>query len=487
VTREEKLRQIALLEEKKRRQIAKNNSFKPHPGQLRVILSNSLERYLFCGNGFGKSTILVNEVHWAATGHNPITKSTSLVPAKILLVLDSPEKINDFITEYRRWNILESDQCHQKGKPNISFISYSCGSTITVITHQVEPLKLEGSQWTHIFFDEPPPRQVFTGVLRGGRIKGRPCKVLLAGTPITAAWLRYDIYEPWSQGKLPDTECFEGTSDENASNLDAGWFTRFFGKLDEKEAKIRREGHFHDLDGLALKHLFNYREHVIPFGAAGWSRDNPCVIIFDPHPSKGHNALLLGVNEVDQLFVLDSFHSKVIARLFAREVIDRGWFSDYRPIDIIYDSLGNSETTSGEGYRPFGEVINEVFRDLGQRARATTYDEKSDEDFIERIRDSLYIPPGGKPKLQIIEGNNGLIKDIERVEWMKDHQLKTNKPKLDIRERDFLSCLKYGLATNLHYSKPSKTKPHYVTKSLYSLPTLRMQYSTRMGLRPKRI
>lgn len=187
LSREQKLQLIAALEEKKRRTLSSRPPFVPTPGQLKIILSNALERFVFCGNGFGKSTLLVNEVHWAATGYNPITKQKTPVPAKICLLLDSPDKIDDFILEYRKWNPLEADQLHKKGKPNYSFVDYDTGSTVTVITHQVEPLKLEGSQWTHIFADEPCPKPVFTALFRGGRIKGRPCRTLLAGTPVSAA------------------------------------------------------------------------------------------------------------------------------------------------------------------------------------------------------------------------------------------------------------------------------------------------------------
>src|SRR4051812_46458102 len=182
LSREEREALLLALEEKKRRAIVAKPQFKPHPGQLKVITSPALERYLFCGNAFGKSTVLVNEVHWAATGFNPITGVRTPVPAKICLILDTPEKIDDFLREYRNWNALPAEWLSKKGKPHFSFIEYDTGSTVTVLTHQVEPLKLEGSQWTHIFADEPPPQSVFNAVFRGARIKGRPARVLLAGT-----------------------------------------------------------------------------------------------------------------------------------------------------------------------------------------------------------------------------------------------------------------------------------------------------------------
>jgi hypothetical protein len=475
LSREQKLELIELLEEREKRERKKRPPFKPHSGQLRVILSEKLERYLFCGNGFGKSTVLVNEVHWAAMGFNPFTKKHSPVPAKMLLVIDTPEKIDEFLVEYRKWNELDPDWTSKGGRSHTSFIEWPNGSTLTVVTHQVEPLKLEGRQWTHIFMDEPPPKPVFTGVTRGGRIKGRECRVLLAGTPITAAWMRLDIYEPWAKGQLDYADVFTGASDENAANLDSGWFTRFFGKLSEHEKAVRRLGQFHDLEGLALAHLWNRTSHTIRRADLAWEDRNPCVIVMDPHPSKAHHAIVLGADRDNRLYVLEEYKEKAIARKFAKSLVGLGWFQRYRVLDIVYDSLGSAETTSGEGFRPFGEVFNEVMEqhNLGH-ARATTYEEKGDEDFIDRIQDALSLPEEADnfgqvvPKLRVVTDCIGTISDIENVQWKRDRNLDENKPALEISNRDFLACLKYALACNVRFNK-TKERAFYRTDRPYNV------------------
>lgn len=476
LSREQKLELIQLLEERDRRELKKRPPFVPHGAQLKVILSKKLERYLFCGNGFGKSTVLVNEVFWAANGYNPFTKEHSPVPAKILLVLDSPEKIDEFLVEYRKWHELDPDWCSKNGRANISRISYPNGSTISVISHQVEPLKLEGSQWTAIFFDEPPPKPVFTGVARGGRIKGHPCRILLAGTPITAAWLRTEIYEPWSKGELDYADIFTGSSDDNANNLDPGWFKRFFSKLSDHERDIRRHGHFYDLQGLALAHLWNRNTHTIPRAKLNWDPRNPCVIVMDPHPSKAHYAIVMGADKDNRLYVVEAYKEKAVARKFAKSLIGLGWFQRYRILDIVYDSLGNAETTSGEGFRPFGDVFNEVMKAHGfGRARATLYDEKSDEDFIDRIQDALLMPDEPDsfgqfvPRLRVVDDLPGPIGDMENVQWKRDKNLDENKPSLEISNRDWLACIKYALACNLRFNK-QKDRAYYRTDNPYGVP-----------------
>jgi hypothetical protein len=460
LTREQKLELITLLEEKKKRDLTRKPAYIPTPSQKGVIESKALERYLFCGNAWGKSTLLVNEMHWAAVGYNPFTKFREPGPSKICLVIDNPRKINDILAEYQKWHEVKPEQLHKKGKPEISMISYENGSTITVLTHDVNPLTLEGSQWTHIFMDEPPPKPVYTGVVRGGRIKGRPLRLLLAGTPISAAWLRIDIWEPYTKGELNNVECFRGSTLDNAINIEMDRVQDYWQKLSPDELKIRRDGSFYDLDGLALAHLFRRETHTVDINSLSWSRNNPCVLVIDPHPSKPHHAVIMGVDEDNYLYVLDEYQEKAVARKFISSLIDRGWFERYRIVDFVYDSLGNSEMTSGEGFKPFGNVINEVLAQnkLG-RARATTYDDKNDEQFIDRIQDALVVPEKPNnfgqriPKLRVASHCRGTISDIENVSWAQNKRDKINKPSLDISHKDFLSCVKYALACNLYHKK----------------------------------
>jgi hypothetical protein len=471
LTKEQKLKLVEAIQEKKRRALAAKPAFKPHPGQLRVIQSKALERYLFCGNGFGKSAMLVNELDWAAKGYNPITGEHSPVPAKICLIIDTPEKIEEIVTEYRRWHVVRDDQLHKKGRAYWSSITYDNGSTVTVMTHEVSDLKPEGSQWTHVFADEPPPQWLFNAVFRGGRIKGRPMRTFMAGTPVKAAWLRTEVYDPWVDGELPYVECFTGDSDENRENLEEGWLDRFAAKLDDKERRIRLKGEFFDLEGVALAHLLKPQVHILP-AEATWNPENPCVLVFDPAPAKAHVAVVLGVDENDLVYVVDEYKEKANARRYVESIIDLGWFSKYRIMDIVYDSLGNTENLMGESYKPFGVILNEVLKENGLgRARATNHDEKSDEDFIERIRDVLVIPEGGLPKLRFFQHCKGSYSDVKTVQWYEDKTTKTNKTKLDIRKKDFLACVKYGLATNLFYDKPRRQRAHYVRRPVYGVST----------------
>ena len=480
MSKDEKLEYFDALEKKQELARRKRPPYIPHEAQRKVHASQALERYLFCGNGFGKTTILVNELHWAATGWNPITESHGTVPAKIYVVVDDPGKIGQIIIpEYRKWNDLPDEWLSKEGKPHYSKISYENGSEIHFLTHEVNLLKLEGVEMDYLFFDEPPPRHVFIGLFRGGRISD--LRVLLSGTPLYQPWLRTEVYEPWLDGDRPDIECFSGDTEDNP-NLAPKYMERFGRYLSEKEKVTRLHGAFFDASGQALAHLWKRKYHLVTKEELHWQPGNPCIIAIDPHGSKPHHAVLMGADRENRYVVLDAFKDKSVAREFINLIIGRKWLDDYRVIDIIYDSSGNADGTGGEGFRSFGEVINEeLTRQNYGRARGTTYKDKSDEDFIERIRDIIRVPEKPNnfgdivPRLRVIDepGNiylKGVERDILQVQWQYDKKLGENKEKLEISNRDYLACVKYALATNLYYTK-TRDRAFYHKKSLYGFKT----------------
>ena len=117
-SKEAQIKAIRLIESLERCRRSQKMAFHPNSAQKRVIASGALERYLFCANGTGKTAFLTNYIHWVATGYDPINKNNTKVPAKICLVLDSPQKINDFLEEYRKWNHLPFDWCYKKHQPH---------------------------------------------------------------------------------------------------------------------------------------------------------------------------------------------------------------------------------------------------------------------------------------------------------------------------------------------------------------------------------
>jgi hypothetical protein len=492
--REQQLRLYDIIQEYKRRLRDQRDIYSPNDGQRPVHQSEAKERWVFAGNGGGKSAMAANEAIWALSGYNPVRKVFTKVPCRVIVVLDHPEKVTDqWVPELQKWANLKPEQLKQRGRAYVSQIQHDSGSEILFMFHQQDPMIFESIEADVIIFDEPPPRHIYIALKRGLRKKGRKPWILGVGTPIQAAWLRTEIYDPWTRGQKKNVECFRYGTALNKENLADGYMEDFAASLTEKERRIRLEGEFFDLEGLALAHVFNRQTHIVE--GFEWPEANPCVVAIDPHPAKAHHAILLGIDKYGYMYYLKEIRAKLVPREFARVL--KEWYQGYRVIDIVSDSLGSQEYTGGEGFSSFIQVLN----DEGVRARPTTWEEKDDESFIARIQNILTVPREPNnfgqrvPKLRIFQGCHGIVSDVENVQFVKFKNVDEYKPKLDISNKDYLSCLKYALATNLTFGKdlayayaPSRTPTTYGGRPSHMPPGTRETgvHYTPLSSRPKK-
>lgn len=489
LSREEKLKYIELLEEKRRRRKAFKIAYNPNEGQIAVHKSEARIRAVFSGNGSGKTALAVNELIWACIGYNPILKKQTSVPIKAVVLIDDPQKVDEqWIPEINKWFDTTEWDFAKSGKPYISLITLPNGSQIRFMFHLMESLKFEGIEVDFVVCDEPPPRHAYIGLSRGGRRKNREPRFLFCGTPIggDAAWMRRELFDPWTRGERPDIECFKFGTKVNEKNLSDNYIDDFSRNLTEKEKRIRLEGDFFDLDGLALAHLFRRETHVIP--RSELPEISVATVAIDPHPNKKHVAAIVGADRWGNLYYIKEIALKMVPREFAKQL--KTWYEGYRIVDIICDSLGSAQMTGGEGFKSFIEVLKEE----GIPVRATSFQDKDDESWMMRIQDCLSIPVepdnfGQKlPKLRIIEGNAGIIGDIETVSFIKIKNEDNYKPKLDITQKDFLAVLKYALSTNITPSN-KKSKAYRVVDrpSTYGIksPKGRIGYNNRYRPRSK--
>jgi len=464
MSRAEIEKRLGLVKELKRRKREARTSYIPNKGQNLVHSSTKLIRAVFSGNGSGKTACATHEAIWAALGYNPILKKTTPVPAKVIYVFDTPDKVQDvFIPEVHKWFDTTSWVFSKKGRHHVTEILLPNGSEIQFMSHQQEALKFESIELDMAIFDEPPPRHLYIGLLRGGRKKGRQARYLLVGTPISGAWMNTEIYQPWVNGDRDDIDCFTYGTTVNEKNLSDGYMEQYGRSLTEKEKRVRFHGEFFNIDGLALGHLFDRDLHIVT------KESVPEIVLaavaIDPHAAKNHTACVLGVDKGGRFYYLAEISSKSTPREFSREL--KKMYQPYPIFDIICDSLGASPLSGGDGNKSFIDVLNEE----GVRARATSFHDKSEETWIMKIQEVLTLPPepdnfGQRvPLLRVVEGNAGIIKDIETVSWTKIRNEDAYKPKLDIRNKDYLACLKYALATNLSPIK-RKSARGYVRKEM---------------------
>lgn len=460
LSREEKLDLIRIIEERDKKKKRAKPKYAPHGEQLTVHRSAARERFVFCGNSWGKTTALVNEVIWAAQGFNPITRMKTKVPATIVVVLDSPEKVEKkFKPEARKWFDLDFliDRYDKAGTPTERNWYFNNGSVINFMFFDQEPGKFEGIDGIDfIATDEPFPKYIYTGLLRGTRELGSDPRLLLVGTPLAAPWLRTDIYEPWSRNELPGVECFRGSSEANKDNLRKDYLEHFTSRLSEQERRVRLFGDFFDLSGLAFGHLWRREVHILPTETEIPPHWN-VVVAIDFHPRKPHSAVALAASpDGERIIVAAEYAARGVPSEYALKLAEwldtNGLMGQVR--DVVCDSLGNSELTGGHGELSFISVLNKTWQEelIPLRCRGTTYAEKSDEAIIQMMQEVLHIPVEpdqlGRqlPILQFKKECIGSIFDIENLCWLKVKNSELLKPKLDTAKRDYFSCIKYALA-----------------------------------------
>lgn len=452
LSKEEKLRYLDLLTEKKRRMMSKKLVYKPNSGQLPVHKDNHTIRIVAAANGGGKTTLAANELIWIATGYNPITETFSKVPATIIVLLDSPSKVDQvWLPELRKWYPID-DECEmvKNGKPYVNQVRFKNGSQAIFMFHEQEDLVFEGIQLDALIADEPFPRRIWIALTRGARKKNTIPKFLIIGTPIGQPWLYDELWKKAAEGLRPDVGIHRFAIEVNADNLADGYIEQFSRNLTEAEKKVRLQGHFSHLEGLALAHLFNRELHVVdPFP---WPQGKPAVLVIDPHWNKPHTFALIGATGDGRIYYIKEGKSKSPGRAFAqemREFCEGPW----KVIDYVIDSLGATPNTGGDGNKSFSEVLNQC----GVPVRSTSFADKDDEDFIQNIQQVLEVPTETDTfgrrlvKLGIMEGNQGIINDLETVQWIKARQNENFKNKLDITKKDYLSLLKYALKTNIAF------------------------------------
>lgn len=445
LTKEEKLQLLDAIEEKQRRLKTKRTAYRPNSLQAAVHASNKRIRLVTSANGVGKTCLGTWECYYTATlGATPERIAAGgnklPVPNKGIVVLDAPDKVERWLEEFRKWHDCTDWQFIKHGKPYITEIVLPNGSNFVFLFHLQEPLAFESFEADYACMDEPPPRHVFVGLQRALR-RSDHSFTLIVGTPLAQAWMKRDLYDPAVKGERDDVEVFKAGILVNAKHLGKNYIENFSKDLTEKEKRVRLHGDFAHLEGLALAEYWKPEHHVIE--RFDWPRNFPCVVAIDFHPAKPCTALLLGVNKLDEFYIVSTFKSKSPPSKFAAEL--KEWYKGYKLQDILCDSLGSTPKTGGLDNLSFIQVLCAN----GVPVRATSFKEKKEDAWVKNIQDLLLIREtklGKRPGIYVFKDLGEIINEFESVMWARRGNGEVLLGHLDIENKDFLSCLKYALA-----------------------------------------
>ena len=282
-------------------------AFTPFPFQrpwYNAVLTKSHDVItLFCGNQVGKSTFGANIVVGEALGaHSPAVSGKEL-PAKwekdickgkrILAAGESFEvslrdtivpKIREFVTDDM---LLCAPKRNNLGIPVVW--KFKSGAELVLMSYHQTKDSFEGAVWDKVWFDEPPPYEMFTAIRRG--TMARSGQILITATPLKEPWMLDELVLP---ARDPANPAF-GTVAEfsadiwdnaqsNGGVLPDRQIEAFLASLPPKERQAREFGQFLDVQGLEFAYVTE-EAHVVPdFEVpAFW----PIVEVNDPSYKRG--------------------------------------------------------------------------------------------------------------------------------------------------------------------------------------------------------
>lgn len=461
----EELLEFADLIEELRNEIETNpvKFFQPNHVQsdfLNLYDSKYRVQLVIAGNKFGKSTVgaikslsyAFGKKIWGDQKENTIkTPNRGCVFAEDF---DSHKEVTvptiltwappDLITrEYRN----TSGQTIQLNLAN--------GSIIHFRTYEQGFDKAEGKDWDWVWFDEPPPRDLYVAVFRGLVAKGGI--LFLTATLVKEGWIYDEITHPF-------VKTFEGSIYDNTW-INSQAREDFISSLSEDEKQVRILGKPLTLVGLVYKEFRDSFPFVIP--AAERPLEYPIIRGVDPHERKPTHILDAWIDRNDRItfFNWHLIEGNLTEHFAKLKEIDEAYG---KPAIVVFDpNRGKARQIDnlswGEAYEDRGYYV--IYGNDNVTIGHTA------------VREYLKHDANTPPAMQFLEtcrGKNGPIHHMLRYAWddwrskmqrgVKEKPKDTYKDFPDIIRyiaMEFFSykTLKFGYS-NIDYTPPEWRNQH---------------------------
>lgn len=249
--------------------------YQPYPEQERFHRSQAFGRYISGGNRGGKTDAAVVDAIWTATGthpYRPWPERWGRGPLQLrFIVVDIDQGVNEIILpKLRRWvpkSYLVDGLFEKSWDSGSLTFTFSNGSTIDFLTHNMDLKKHGGVPRHAIYFDEIPPQGIFNeNAMRLMDYEG--FWVICATSTEGLGWTYDYFWEPVEDGRISRDEVDIFTLSEAQNPYLAGSEesrNRYFVAMDKEEQAIRREGAMTARSGLVFPN-FRVDTHVVePF------------------------------------------------------------------------------------------------------------------------------------------------------------------------------------------------------------------------------
>lgn len=304
------------------------------------------------GNGVGKTATCVNilaHLFWPI-GENPYFDFELFknwpYPKRLRIVSDPTNIEKNIIPQMEDWFPRGK---YQRWKGNKKFFSKwetSTGWEIDIMTYEQSPREFEGPTFGLVWFDEPPPQELYKANISRLRKGGH---MFISGTPLAGSAYLYDLFakgEVEIDVQMPNGESvkhvrrvgYVEADIESAckthgirGHLEHEAIMQMIAEYTEDEKQARIYGKFQHLVGMVFKR-WNRKVHVIkPFDI---NTSDFCVYErIDPHPRNPDAVMWVAVDRngtkyvCDELFVIpedtEDLADKIKKKADQYRIIDR--------------------------------------------------------------------------------------------------------------------------------------------------------------------
>lgn len=322
----------------------------------------------------------------------------------------------------------------------ITKITGNNGSSIDIVTHDMDTKSLEGWQGNYLWCDEPPPRDKWIACQRG--LIRRNGFSYLSCTPLDEPWIYDEIYL--------NKNCFTITVDITQNKyLTKEAVDRFASQLNEDEKEARLHGRFMHLSGLVYKE-FNSSTHIVeslPSDSGSW----PIWQVVDPHTRKPFAIIYFKVDPLGRVWIYNEWPHGNFNSMKNSSSTPQDYANIFREMEVgkkVYRRIMDGrfcKQPQGAG----GDSLLQIFDKLDvhfEPSYITMRLGTADPGHL-KLKEKLRVSPvTGKPDMFILSNCTNVIYSFQHNVW-ENYRSETQGIKEKPAEygKDFLDCIRYGM------------------------------------------
>ena len=309
-------------EESRRKRADGFSFFIPNQRQLESFKSDCPTVIIVAGNRVGKTTsgcielishCLGKYLSCACHGEWMSSKRRLHPPIKAVIVTTEYPIIERAIepTLMRYLPMLEVESIKRTPQGYLRRLHFKNGSTVDVLTNEMDQLAFESANWDFAWIDEPTQKSKYEAITRGLLDRGGLTRITF--TPLIEPWMKEELVDK-EDGKwiaVIKAVTYDNTKDiHGAPILSTELIQRWEMSLDADSKRTRIYGDFFHIRGAVYKEYsspIHEKDFIYAPPGSGikspYGYPDPVICVLDPHSRLPHHAIWAFVDRMDNLFV----------------------------------------------------------------------------------------------------------------------------------------------------------------------------------------